>query len=49
MTGPDALLRLLASTAIGRPMPARLIRKGRILELEITPSERVPPARRQAA
>ena len=40
MTGPDALLRLLASNAIGRAMPARLIRGGRFLDLEVVPAER---------
>jgi S1-C subfamily serine protease len=40
MTGPDALLRRLASDAIGRAMPARLIRSGRLVELELRPAER---------
>lgn len=40
VTGPDALLRRLASNAIGRAMPARLIRGGRFAELEVTPAER---------
>jgi S1-C subfamily serine protease len=40
MTGPDALLRRLASDAIGRPMPARLIRSGRFLDLDLSPAER---------
>jgi S1-C subfamily serine protease len=44
MTGPDALLRRLASDTIGRAMPARLIRSGRLVELELRPSER-PQAR----
>ncbi len=48
ITGPDALLRRLASNAIGRPMPARLIRAGRFLELVLTPAERAPD-RRDAA
>ena len=43
ITGPDALLRRLASDAIGRAMPARLIRGGRFVELALTPAER--PAR----
>jgi S1-C subfamily serine protease len=47
VTGADALLRLLALDAIGRPMPARLIRAGRFLDLEVTPAER-PPAGRAA-
>ena len=47
MTGPDALLRRLASDAIGRAMPARLIRGGRFLELELRPEERTGP--REAA
>ena len=42
VTGPDALLRQLASNAIGRTMPARLIRGGRLAELELTPAERTP-------
>ncbi len=47
VTGPDALLRRLASDAIDRAMPARLIRGGRFLELELTPAERAPePAAR---
>ena len=45
VTGADALLRRLASNAIGRTMPARLIRGGRFLDLEITPAERVGPAK----
>jgi S1-C subfamily serine protease len=44
MTGPDALLRRLASDAIDRPMPARLIRGGRFLDLDLTPVERAKPA-----
>jgi S1-C subfamily serine protease len=44
MTGPDALLRRLASDAIDRPMPARLIRGGRFLDLDLTPAERAKPA-----
>ena len=48
VTGPDALLRRLASNAIGRAMPARLIRAGRFLELALTPAERAPD-RRDAA
>jgi S1-C subfamily serine protease len=47
VTGPDALLRRLASDAIGRAMPARLIRGGRFLELELRPEERTGP--REAA
>jgi S1-C subfamily serine protease len=48
ITGPDALLRRLASDAIGRPMPARLIRAGRFLDLELSPAER-PAPRTEAA
>ena len=48
VTGPDALLRRLASDAIGRPLPARLIRAGRFLDLALTPAER-PPERARAA
>ena len=48
VTGPDALLRRLASDAIGRPLPARLIRAGRFLDLSLTPAER-PPERARAA
>ena len=48
VTGPDALLRRLASSAIGRAMPARLIRAGRFLDLDLTPAERAPD-RRDAA
>jgi S1-C subfamily serine protease len=47
VTGPDALLRRLASDAIGRAMSARLIRGGRFTELELTPTERT--AERAAA
>jgi S1-C subfamily serine protease len=47
VTGPDALLRRLASDAIGRPMPARLIRSGRFLDLALTPAEH--PSERPAA
>jgi S1-C subfamily serine protease len=46
VTGADAFLRSLASDAIGRPVPARLIRGGRFLDLEVTPEERRPPASR---
>jgi len=45
MTGPDALLRRLASDAIERPLPARLIRGGRFLERALTPAERAAPGR----
>ena len=48
VTGADALLRRLASNAIGRPLPARLIRGGRFLDLDVTPAERAaaqPPPR----
>ena len=48
VTGPDALLRRLASDAIGRPLPARLIRAGHFLDLALTPAER-PSARARAA
>jgi S1-C subfamily serine protease len=48
ITGPDALLRRLASDAIGRPMPARLIRSGRFLDLELRPAERPAPRSRAA-
>ena len=48
VTGPDALLRRLASDAIGRPLPARLIRAGRFLDLALTPAER-PAERARAA
>jgi S1-C subfamily serine protease len=44
MTGPDALLRRLASDTIGTAMNVRLIRNGRFLELEVRPDER-PQAR----
>jgi S1-C subfamily serine protease len=47
VTGPDALLRSLAVGAIDRALPARLIRGGRFLELELTPAER--PAQPRAA
>ena len=40
ITGPDALLRRLASDAIGRPLPARLIRSGRLVDAELRPVER---------
>jgi S1-C subfamily serine protease len=40
VTGPDTLLRLLASKAIGRAMPARLIRSGKFLDMEVVPEER---------
>ena len=42
ITGADALLRRLASDAIDRPMPARLIRAGRFQDVEVTPTERPP-------
>ena len=45
VTGADALLRCLASNAIDRPLPARLIRGGRFLELDVTPAERAEPRR----
>jgi S1-C subfamily serine protease len=45
MTGADALLRRLASDAIDRALPARLIRGGRFLDLELTPAERAAPSR----
>ncbi|MFO1143862.1 MAG: trypsin-like peptidase domain-containing protein [Amaricoccus sp.] len=45
VTGADALLRGLASNAIGRTMPARLIRGGRFVDLDITPAERSGTAR----
>jgi S1-C subfamily serine protease len=40
VTGPDALLRQLASDAIGRALAARLIRGGRFVALELRPEER---------
>jgi S1-C subfamily serine protease len=40
MTGPDALLRRLASDTIGIAMRVRLIRNGRFLELDVRPAER---------
>ena len=40
LTGPDALLRRLASDSIGKTMRARLIRSGRLLELDVRPVER---------
>ena len=40
VTGADALLRRLAVDAIGRELPARLIRGGKFLDLELTPVER---------
>ena len=40
MTGPDALLRRLASDTIGKAMRGKLIRSGRFLELDIRPVER---------
>jgi S1-C subfamily serine protease len=49
VTGPDALLRQLASNAIGRAMSARLIRGGRFLDLEVVPAERRPQGGRDAA
>ncbi len=45
VTGADALLRGLASNAIGRALPARLIRGGRFLDLEVTPAERIEAPR----
>lgn len=39
VTGPDKLLRALDAPAIGRPMALRLIRGGRLLDLEVTPDE----------
>jgi S1-C subfamily serine protease len=39
LTGIDALQRLLDAEHIDRPMPARAIRRGRLLDFELTPRE----------
>ena len=44
LTGPGALLRRLASDSIGKTVRLRLIRSGRLLELDVRPVER-PQAR----
>ena len=44
LTGPDALMRGLASTAIGRALALRLIRGGRFVEAEVVPGERAARA-----
>jgi len=40
-TGPDALLRLLGSQAIGRRMRVSIIRRGQLAVLDVTPEEQV--------
>ena len=44
LTGPGVLLRRLASDSIGKTMRARLIRAGRLLELDVRPVERARAA-----
>jgi S1-C subfamily serine protease len=38
-SGPDAVLRRLGSDAIGRALPLRLIRKGRLVDIDVVPDE----------
>jgi S1-C subfamily serine protease len=41
-SGPDVVLRVLSADRIGATIPARILRGGRIVGLDVTPSRRAP-------
>jgi S1-C subfamily serine protease len=49
VTGVDDLLRLLDAERIGRPLTVEVLRLGRVREFTVTPRERQPNGRAQAA
>jgi S1-C subfamily serine protease len=41
-SGPDVVLRVLGADKIGATLAARILRGGRIVSLDVTPSRRTP-------